>query len=64
MIQLVPNPPVSLVNIPEVTTDTTIKFSWSDDVNGGAPIIDYDVYYDQGSDNFVLLASGVIDQNY
>ena len=65
VIQSVPDTPITLVNDPTTTTDTLIRFSWSDGVNnGGTPIIDYTVYYDQGSSSFVELESGVTTQFY
>jgi hypothetical protein len=65
VIQSVPDAPITLVNDPTTTTDTLIRFSWSDGVNnGGTPIIDYTVYYDQGSSSFVELESGVTTQFY
>ena len=60
-----PDAPVSLTNDPTVTTDTQIRFTWSDGAsNGGNAVIDYAVYYDQGSDSFVLLDGAVTDQFY
>jgi hypothetical protein len=46
-VQLVPDAPIDLTNVPEVTDATTIKFSWTEaPENGGAAVIDYSVYYD------------------
>jgi hypothetical protein len=42
-----------------------IRFTWSDGLSdGGSPVIDYTVYYDQGSNTFVELESGVTSQFY
>jgi hypothetical protein len=61
----VPDAPVSLTNDPLVTTDTTIRFTWSDGTeSGGTPIIDYTVSYDQGTSTFIELESGVLTQYY
>jgi hypothetical protein len=50
VIQLVPEPPINLLNDPTTTSDVVIRFTWEDGLNdGGSPVIDYDVYYDQGS---------------
>ena len=50
VIQLVPDSPVNLVNDATTTTDTVIKFTWDEgSSNGGTSVIDYDIYYDQGS---------------
>ena len=60
-----PDAPVSLTNDPTVTTDTQIRFTWSAGASdGGNAVIDYAVYYDQGSDSFVLLDGAVTDQFY
>ena len=65
VIQLVPDAPVSLTNDPTVTTDTQIRFTWSDGASdGGNSVIDYAVYYDQGTDSFMLLDGAVTDQFY
>ena len=64
-IQLVPDAPVSLANDPTTTTDTSIRFTWSDGASdGGTPVIDYAVYYDQDSDSYVLLDDAVLDKFY
>jgi hypothetical protein len=56
---------VSLTNDPTTTTDTVIRFTWADGASdGGSPVIDYTVYYDQGTDSFVELISGVTTQYY
>jgi hypothetical protein len=61
----VPDAPVSLTNDPSTTIDTVIRFTWSDGASdGGSPVIDYTVYYDQGSDSFVLLENSVTTQYY
>ena len=60
VIQEVPSAPISLANDASVTTDTVIRFTWSNGAsNGGATITDYTVYYDQGTGTFVELESGV-----
>jgi len=65
VIQLVPDAPVSLANDPAVTTDTQIRFTWSAGASdGGNAVIDYAVYYDQGTDSFALLDGAVTNQFY
>jgi hypothetical protein len=57
--------PISLANDPLTTTDTVIRFTWSDgSSDGGSPVIDYTVYYDQGSSTYVELEAGVTTQYY
>lgn len=44
-----------------------IKFTWEDGANDGStPIIDYEVYYDEGtgSDTFVSLDNAVLNKFY
>jgi len=65
VIQYVPDPPINLANDPTTTTDTRIRFSWTDSAqNGGSPVIDYDVYYDQGTGNYVFLQLKVLERSY
>lgn len=65
VIQLVPDAPVNLENDSTATSDTQIRFTWSDGASdGGTQIIDQAVYYDQGTDAFVLLDGTVEDRFY
>ena len=62
-----PDPPIDLINDDLTTSDTVIRFTWSEGVNnGGTAVIDYAVYFDQGlgTNSFVLLASGVTEKAY
>ena len=63
LIQLVPDAPV-LSNDPLVTSDTVIRLNWSVVSDGGTTVIDYAVYYNQGTNNFVLLKNDVTTQYY
>jgi hypothetical protein len=61
----VPDAPVSLLNNPTITSDTTIRFTWSAGASdGGSPVLDYNVWYDQASDSFIELATLVTNTNY
>jgi hypothetical protein len=61
VIQLVADAPISLANDALTTTDSVIRFTWIDgSSDGGASIIDYTVFYDQGSSSFVELETGVL----
>jgi hypothetical protein len=67
VIQLVPEPPINLANDPLTTTDIVIRFTWDEGLNnGGVPVLDYDVYYDQGSQvgSFILLEEAVLTKYY
>ena len=53
VIRDVPDAPTLLQNVEftylsaDTTTDQQIRFTWQDGAtDGGAPVIDYDVYYD------------------
>ena len=42
-----PDAPVSLQNDATTTNDKLIRFTWSQGaLNGGAPILDYNIYFD------------------
>ncbi len=65
MIQDVPDAPVSLTNDPTTTTDKVIRFTWIDGASdGGTPVIDHAVSYDQGTGNFVQLSQSVTTKYY
>lgn len=61
---LVPYPPIDLLNDAVVTSASQIKFTWSDGPDGGSPIFDYKVYYDQSTGNYVLLQDGITDREF
>ena len=47
----VPSPPESLLRS-STTTQYSITFTWSvPSTNGGSPVTDYSVYWDEGADN-------------
>lgn len=67
VIQYVPDAPINLANDPSVTSDTLIKIMWENGLSdGGTPVIDYDVYYDQGAAiaNYILLQGGVTQAEF
>jgi len=60
-----PDPPSSLANNPAATSLTNIGITWTaPTVNGGTPVIDYRVSWDQGGLTFVVLASNIIATAY
>jgi hypothetical protein len=60
-----PDPPINLQNDLTVTTSVQIGITWEDGIeNGGTPVLDYRIYFDQGSDNWILHASNVVDQRH
>lgn len=64
-IQFVPDAPVSLLNLAEVTDATRIGISWSDGPeNGGTEVIDYKVVYDQSTGQWIELEQGLDTATY
>lgn len=60
----VPDAPVSLARDEVNTNLEQVSLTWSDGAsNGGQPILDYRVSFDQGSGNWVVLESSVSSQN-
>ena len=65
LTKLVPDAPINLANDETVTTDLTIRFTWSQGLSdGGVAVTDYQVYYDQGTSSYTLLADAVADTFY
>lgn len=65
MIRDVPDAPINLANDLLITTDKIIRFTWADGTSdGGTPVIDYKVFYDQGTGSFTQLASGISSKFY
>lgn len=65
LIKLIPDAPINIFNDAAVTDATNIKFTWTEGPsNGGMLVLDYDVYYDQGTGNWVSLAENVLETYY
>lgn len=65
LIQLVPDAPIDLQNDPTATSDVTIKFTWiPGPSDGGAVVIDHDIYYDNLTNDFILLEEAVTTLYY
>jgi hypothetical protein len=57
--------PTDLQNDPSTTTDQVIRFTWTAPTdNGGSPLIDYTVSWDQGTNEYVELATNVASEEY
>lgn len=64
-IQTVPDAPISVQDDPEVTSDEQVKIVWTDGGNnGGTPVLDYSVYFDQGANDWVLLSNNVLAREF
>lgn len=60
-----PKAPVGLLVDRVATTANQIGFTWSNgDSNGGSPILDYRISYDQAVGNWIVLATSVIPNYY
>jgi hypothetical protein len=65
IIAATPFAPINLLDSVDVTTAYIIGFTWSDgSSNGGYPIIDYRISYDQSTGTFVELEDGVTERSY
>ena len=65
MITTNPNPPSELANNPALTSSSVIALTWTaPSVIGGTALIDYWISWDQGGQNYVVLASGVTTTYY
>lgn len=65
LTKLVPDAPINLQNDAATTNAYTIAFTWTEGLSdGGTDVLDYDIYYDQASNQMVLLASGVTQLFY
>jgi hypothetical protein len=59
-ILTVPDSPVGFADVTSITNANQIGLSWTDAAeNGGTPIIDYTLQYDQGSGVWITLASRI-----
>ena len=55
-----PDAPVSLANVALVTDASKIGLTWSAGAsNGGTPVIDYRISWDQGTNSYIILVSGI-----
>ena len=56
-----PYAPLSLANVPSVTTAYLVGLDWTQGVyNGGSPVVDYQISYKQATDDsYIIFASGV-----
>lgn len=65
LTKLVPDAPINLANIAALTDATSISFAWQDGTSdGGRPVLDYRVFFDQANGNFIELETGVLTQQY
>jgi hypothetical protein len=59
------DPPKDLAETVSARTASSITFTWNEgDQNGGSTVTDYRLSYDQSTDTYVELASGVVANTY
>jgi hypothetical protein len=65
IILTIPDAPLSLLETISLRTDNSITFTWSEGAaDGGAPVLDYRISYDQASDTYIELDSGITAESY
>lgn len=63
-VVFLPDAPINLANNAAITSATTVGLTWQEGVsNGGKPILDYKVWYDQGTSSYVALTT-VTSESY
>jgi hypothetical protein len=59
----VPDAPVNLTDLPDVTSDSQVGFSWEDGAsNGGTEIIDWRVFKSDDNVNFSVVVLGLTER--
>lgn len=59
-----PSAPINFSNVASITLASRIGLSWSAGGSGGKPIIDYQIYFDQSTDTWIELVSGITSLSY
>lgn len=60
-----PDAPNTLANVPAQTSASQISITWlKGAAEGGTPVIDYSVWFDQGNGNYIIFQSGVLPTSY
>lgn len=55
-----PDLPINLADAPSITNSVQIGLTWAEGAaNGGTPVLDYRIIFDQGINSYAILASGV-----
>lgn len=65
MLLTVPDPPTGLSNLPLITSGSRIGITWqAGAMNGGAPVLDYTILWDNATGSFSVYASGVTETSF
>jgi hypothetical protein len=57
--------PTDLVNVPAITLADQIGLSWVAPVfNGGSPVLDYAIWYDNAGQTYIELVNGLTSASY
>jgi hypothetical protein len=61
IILVVPDAPLNLEEVYSERDATSLGMKWLEGLaNGGAPVLDYQVSYDQATGNFIVLETGIL----
>lgn len=60
-----PDKPINLRNRPEITKDDQIGIIWEDGANnGGTQVLDYEIWFDQATADFIVLTTQLTEQTF
>jgi len=55
-----PDPPINVSEVVKARSATSISLTWANGLtDGGAPVLDYRITFDQSSGDFIVLASNL-----
>jgi hypothetical protein len=62
VIQIIPDAPINVANDFSTSTATQIRITWEEGPSdGGSGVIDYEVYFDQAINDWINVASNLVD---
>lgn len=65
IILTIPDAPVNLAETVSRRTENSITFTWSPGpADGGAPVLDYRINYDQSTDSYLELDTEITETSY
>lgn len=65
IIVTIPDAPLSLANNPTITNAQRVGITWTAGAaNGGTPVLDYSILWDQGTGNWVTRIAGLTTTSY
>jgi len=65
VILTIPDAPTNLIQVYAHRSATTLGLTWTEGPhNGGRPVLDYQLSYDQATDDFIVLKTGIMTTEY